>query len=230
VRVRRRVGVLDPAVLVVGSAEQYGRHDRAELPLAEDAEQRPLTVYAATKAAQEVLALEAFRSEGVRVIPVRSFNHSGIGQAPSFLLPSLVARAMALRGSTDRNARLTIGNGGSIRDFLHVEDVVAAYIALVARGRAGEVYNVASGVGVSVKELAVQVLSATGVKAPIAPDATLVRTVDVPALIGDSTRLRDATGWEPARTVRDIIDDLVRVATRSAERASPSRPPHASAR
>jgi GDP-4-dehydro-6-deoxy-D-mannose reductase len=166
----------------------------------------------------------------VRVIPVRSFNHSGIGQAPSFLLPSLVARAMALRGSTDRNARLTIGNGGSIRDFLHVEDVVAAYIALVARGRAGEVYNVASGVGVSVKELAVQVLSATGVKAPIAPDATLVRTVDVPALIGDSTRLRDATGWEPARTVRDIIDDLVRVATRSAERASPSRPPHASAR
>ncbi len=230
VRVRRRVGVLDPAVLVVGSAEQYGRHDRSELPLAEDAEQRPLTVYAATKAAQEVLALEAYRSEGVRVIAVRSFNHSGVGQGPSFLLPSLVARALALRGSTDRNARLTIGNGGSVRDFLHVEDVVAAYIALVARGRAGEVYNVASGVGVSVKELAVQVLGATGVKAPIAPDAALIRAVDVPALIGDSTRLRDATGWEPTRTVRDIIDDIVRAALRSAERGSPSRSPHASAR
>jgi GDP-4-dehydro-6-deoxy-D-mannose reductase len=228
VRVRRRVGVLDPAVLIVGSAEQYGRHDRSELPLTEDAELRPLTVYAATKAAQEVLALEAFRSEGVRVLAVRSFNHSGVGQGPSFLIPSLVARAIALRGSTDRNARLAIGNGSSVRDFLHVEDVVAAYIALVARGRAGEVYNVSSGVGVSVKELAVQILSATGVKAPLAPDASLMRAVDVPALVGDNTRLRDATGWEPTRGVRDIIDDLVRVAVRSADRI-PSRSTHAPA-
>lgn len=228
VRVRRRVGVLDPAVLVVGSGEQYGRHDRADLPLTEDAAQRPLTTYAATKAAQEVVALEAFRSEGVRVLAVRSFNHSGVGQGPEFLLPSLVTRALALRRSTDRNARLAIGNATSVRDFLHVEDVVAAYIALVARGRAGEAYNVASGVGVSVKELAVQVLSATGVKVPLSPDPTLVRAVDVPALIGDNARLRDATGWAPTRSTRDIIDDLVRAATRSADRAPPSRPPHAS--
>src|SRR5579871_4423731 len=87
VRVRKRVGVLDPAVLVVGSAEQYGRHDRAELPLTEEAEQRPLTVYAATKAAQEVVALEAFRAEGLRVVAVRAFNHSGAGQAQNFLIP-----------------------------------------------------------------------------------------------------------------------------------------------
>jgi len=181
----KKVGVLDPAVLVVGSAEQYGRHERSELPLTEDAEQRPLTVYAATKAAQEVVALEAFRSEGVRVVAVRSFNHSGAGQAPTFLLPSLVARTLALKGSSDRNARLAIGNGASMRDFLHVADVVAAYMALVARGRAGEVYNVSSGVGASVKELAVQVLAATGVKAPLAPDPALVRAVDVPSAGGE---------------------------------------------
>lgn len=228
VRVRKKVGVLDPAVLVVGSAEQYGRHERSELPLTEDAEQRPLTVYAATKAAQEVVALEAFRSEGVRVIAVRSFNHSGAGQAPTFLLPSLVARTLALKGSSDRNARLAIGNATLVRDFLHVADVVAAYMALVARGRAGEVYNVSSGIGSSVKELAVQVLSATGVKAPLAPDPALVRAVDVPALIGSNTKLRDATGWEPTRSVRDVIDDLVRAATRLADRGSPSRSPHAS--
>jgi GDP-4-dehydro-6-deoxy-D-mannose reductase len=210
VRVRRRVGVLDPAVLVVGSAEQYGRHDKSDLPLSEEAEQRPLTVYAATKAAQEVLALEAFRSEGVRVMATRSFNHSGPGQSAAFLLPALVRRALALRGGGgDRRTALAIGNAGSVRDFLHVTDVTAAYIALAARGRAGEVYNVSSGVGVSVKELAVQVLAATGVKAPLASDPALVRPVDVPALIGDSGRLRDATGWEPDRTLRDLVDDLV---------------------
>jgi GDP-4-dehydro-6-deoxy-D-mannose reductase len=213
VRVRRRVGVLDPAVVIVGSGEQYGRHDKSELPLTEDAEQRPLTVYAATKAAQEVLALEAFRSEGVRVIATRSFNHSGPGQAPGFLLPSLVRRALALRSGAanggERRAALSLGNTSSVRDFLHVADVAAAYIALAARGRSGEIYNVSSGVGVSVKELAVQVLAATGVKAPLATDPALARAVDVPALIGDNARLRDATGWAPVRSLRTLIEDLV---------------------
>ena len=213
VRVRRRVGVLDPAVVIVGSGEQYGRHDKSELPLTEDAEQRPLTVYAATKAAQEVLALEAFRSEGVRVVATRSFNHSGPGQAPGYLLPSLVRRALALRAGAanggERRAALSLGNTSSVRDFLHVADVAAAYIALAARGRSGEIYNVSSGVGVSVKELAVQVLAATGVKAPLATDPALARPVDVPALVGDNSRLRDATGWAPTRTLRTLIDDLV---------------------
>lgn len=214
VRVRRRVGVLDPAVLVVGSGEQYGRHDKSELPLGEDAEQRPMTVYAATKAAQEIVALEVCRSEGVRVIATRSFNHSGPGQSPDFVLPALVRRALALRagagnGGGDRRTALAVGNTAPVRDFLHVADVAAAYIGLAARGRAGEVYNVSSGVGVSVKELAVQVLAATGVKAPLATDPALARRVDVPALVGDSTRLRDATGWAPTRSLRTLIDDLV---------------------
>jgi GDP-4-dehydro-6-deoxy-D-mannose reductase len=112
-------------------------------------------------------------------------------------------------GGADRRTALAVGNTTPVRDFLHVADVAAAYIGLAARGRAGEVYNVSSGVGVSVKELAVQVLAATGVKAPLATDPALTRPVDVPALVGDSTRLRDATGWAPTRSLRTLIDDLV---------------------
>src|SRR5580704_15611719 len=113
VRVRRRGGVLDPTVLVVGSGEQYGRHDASDLPLSEDAEQRPGSVYAATKAAQEVVALEAHRTEGVRVVCVRSFNHSGPGQPGGFLLPSLVSRALALRG-VRAAPRLSVGNTATV--------------------------------------------------------------------------------------------------------------------
>ena len=104
-------------------------------------------------------------------------------------------------------------------------DVTAAYIALAARGRAGEVYNVSSGVGVSVKELAVQVLAATRVKAPLASDPELVRQVDVPALIGDSIRCDSATrrgGHRCTHCHRELVDDLVhywaaRPATRRAD-------------
>ncbi len=207
----RAAGVIDPVVLVVGSAEQYGRHAAAELPLTEGHECRPRTFYAATKAAQEQFALAAHRADGLRVIATRSFNHSGRGQAPHFLLPALVARAVAAR--TAREASVAIGNVDTVRDFLHVEDVASAYIQLVARGTPGEVYNVCSGNGVRVGDLAAEVLARAGVTAPLAPDPTLQRAVDVPALVGDASKLRAATGWTPRRTRADIIDDLLDAAS-----------------
>jgi GDP-4-dehydro-6-deoxy-D-mannose reductase len=198
-------------VLVVGSAEQYGHHDPSEMPLDETAAQRPLTLYAASKAAQEVAALQAYRSEGVRVVCTRSFSHSGPGQPAQFLLPSLVARALALPAS---GGRLAIGNGDTVRDFLHVADVVEAYLGLLELGQAGETYNVCSGEGISVRELAATVLQRVGVPAEISSDPALSRPVDVPVQIGSNTKLRRATGWTPRHTREDIIDDLIHAATR----------------
>lgn len=201
----RRAGVIDPMVLVVGSGEQYGRHAPAALPLVESTPCRPQTFYAATKLAQEELALAAHRADGLRVVATRSFNHSGPGQAPGFLLPSLVQRARAARDG----GAVTIGNTDVVRDFLHVEDVVTAYIALVSRGTPGEVYNVCSGEGVRVGDLAAEVLAAAGVRAPLQVDPALQRAVDVPVLVGNPAKLRAATGWTPRRTRSDIISDLL---------------------
>jgi GDP-4-dehydro-6-deoxy-D-mannose reductase len=208
---RRRDGRGDPVVLVVGSSEQYGRHAAEAMPLDEEAEQRPLTLYAASKAAQEVAALQVCRGEGVRIVCTRSFNHSGAGQAASFVLPSLVTRALAL---PKRGGQLTVGNGDTVRDFLHVEDVVNAYLSLVELGTPGEVYNVSSGEGVSIRALAESVLQRIGVPADISSDPALTRPVDVPVQIGSNAKLRRTTGWTPRRTREDIIDDLIHAATR----------------
>ena len=157
---RRRVaGVADPVVIVVGSAVQYGTHAAAEMPLVEEATQRPATIYAASKAAQELIALRDYYADGARVICTRSFNHSGPGHAAEYLLPSLVRRAKAIRRGESKG--LTIGND-VIRDYLHVTDVAAAYLALAERGRPGEVYNVCSGTGVSVRQLADRCLASRG--------------------------------------------------------------------
>jgi GDP-4-dehydro-6-deoxy-D-mannose reductase len=210
VKARRTAGTLDPTVLIIGSGEQYGRHDAGEMPLAESAEQRPHSVYAASKAAQEYVALEAFRSSGVRVIATRSFNHSGVGQAERFVVPALVRRALALR--TGGGQSLSVGNTSTVRDFLHVRDVARAYIDLIERGTVGEVYNVASGTGTDVGALARRVLALVGVDAILNTDAALVRPADVPVLIGDATKLRRATGWSPRLTLDSIIEDLIRAA------------------
>jgi GDP-4-dehydro-6-deoxy-D-mannose reductase len=210
-RERRRAGAIDPVVLVVGSGEQYGRHDPDRMPLGEDTPQRPVSVYAATKAAQEVVAMEAHRADGLRVVATRSFNHSGPGQAEEFLLPALVRRALALRGQWQRD--LMIGNTTPVRDFLHVGDVARAYALLVEHGAPGEVYNVASGEGVSVEELANRVLALTGVDARLRSDPALQRPVEVPILIGDPRKLRASTDWAPERSLDSIIEDLIRAAS-----------------
>ena len=210
VKTRLAAGSLDPVVLVVGSAEQYGRHAEPEMPLAETAEQRPHTVYAASKAAQEHVAFEAYRSAGVRVIATRSFNHSGPGQGDRFVLPAVVCRALALRSGGGHS--LPLGNTATVRDFLHVRDVARAYVDLIERGTAGDVYNVASGIGVDVATLAKRVLALVGIDAILSTDAALMRPAEVPILIGDATKLRRATGWSPRFTFDSIIEDLIRAA------------------
>lgn len=211
VRVRRRAGTLDPAVLVVGSAEQYGPGEVGRRRVETDV-QAPVTAYAASKAAQEIVALEPCRSDGVRVLATRSFNHSGVGQGDNFLLPALVRRAFALRDAAA--PRLRVGNTDTVRDFLHVRDVVRAYLLLVDRGVPGEVYNVCSGIGQRVGDLARKVLAAVDAEATVEVDPALVRKVEIPWLVGDHSKLRETTGWTPTLTCDDIIADLINATAR----------------
>ena len=208
----RSAGTIDPVVLVIGSGLQYGAHPPEKMPLREDAPQEPRDVYAASKSAQEQLAMAAWRGEGVRVIATRSFNHSGPGQPPHFLLPRVVREAVALRESGGDS--MTIGNVDSVRDFLHVEDVARAYVALAERGEPGEAYNVASGTGLRVDDAVTRVLALAGARARLNVTPALQRAVDVPVLVGDSSKLRAATGWAPQHTFDTIIEDLIRAASR----------------
>jgi len=207
---RLAAGVADPTILVVGSATQYGTHAPIEMPLTEDAEQRPATVYAASKSAQETFALARFRSTGTKVVCTRSFNHSGIGHGKEYLLPTLVEKVRKVRH--EARPRIAIGND-VVRDYLHVSDVAEAYIALSERGRAGETYNVASGTGVSVRDLATDVLLRAGLAPDISSDPSLIRATDIPVLVGSPAKLERDTGWTPRKTHADIIDDLLNAAT-----------------
>jgi GDP-4-dehydro-6-deoxy-D-mannose reductase len=202
-------GARDVRVLIVGSAEEYGAQDATAYPIGETASLRPLTPYAAAKAAQEMIALQVQRSTGMHVVCTRSFNHSGVGHGDSYLLPTLVRRVRELPKS---GGTLRIGNGDVLRDYTHVADVADAYVRLVERGIPGEVYNVCSGQGIRVRELADRVLKRSSVSAEVTTDAQFLRAIDVPILVGDNSKLRAATGWAPQRTIDHIIDDLIHAA------------------
>jgi len=204
----RRVGV--SRVVVVGSAEEYGAVPPDRVPIREDTPLAPLTAYGRSKAQAEAVALAAHTEHGVPVVAVRAFNHTGPGQSPTFLVPGLAARIVAAERGSDTD--IVVGNLAPVRDWSDVRDVVAAYHLLARDGRPGEVYNVCSGRGRSVREIAEHLVAAARRPLALRVDAALVRPVDIPVLVGDPARLVAATGWAPAHDFDATLGELLAAA------------------
>jgi GDP-4-dehydro-6-deoxy-D-mannose reductase len=200
----RRVGVRARA-LVTASATVYAPSDR---PIAEDGALAPGSPYALSKLGQEMRTLRAAVEDGLDVIVVRAFNHTGPRQAPAFAAPSF-ARQIALMERGALPPVIRAGNLTPRRDLSDVRDVVRAYVALMEHGAGGAVYNVASGVGRPIQALLDALIARARVKVTVETDPALLRPNDTAALVGDCTRLRRDTGWEPAIGFDQMLDDLL---------------------
>lgn len=200
---KEREGI-DPLVLAVSTGEVYGR---APGPRRETDPVAPCSPYAASKVGAEVAALEAWRRGGLRVVVARAFPHTGPGQDTRFVVPAFAERLrMAKRTGAPV---IKVGNLEPVREFLHVDDVVDAYVRLLGHGAPGEVYNVASGEGISVGTLLERLGALIGVHVVPEVDARLVRSADIPCLVGDATRLRSAVGWVPRHSLEETLKDVV---------------------
>lgn len=206
-----REEVPDALTLVISSAEVYGIVSTEQLPLTEDSIVQPSSPYAASKAAAEVVALQASRGFSQKVIVVRPFNHVGPGQAPTFFVPALANRLIAAK--REGRTSVPVGELSTRRDFTDVRDVVRAYRLVATQGEPGETYNVASGVDRSMSDVAQMLLDAVGAQIELSVDLNLLRPVDVPVLRGDANKLRAATGWQPemdfVTTINDVVAELV---------------------
>lgn len=197
-------------VLSVASADVYGVVTEADLPLTELSPIRPTSPYAASKVAADAVALQAFLGYGLGVIRVRPFNHIGPGQSEQFVASALAARIA--RAERDDQATIPVGNLSPRRDVTDVRDVVRAYRLLVEDGTPGEVYNVCSGRALAIQELADRLVALATRPITLSPDPSLIRQIDLPVLLGDATKLRQATGWTTEipieQTLSDLLDDL----------------------
>jgi GDP-4-dehydro-6-deoxy-D-mannose reductase len=192
-------------IVLTGSALVYGRSDE---PLRETSSIAPASPYAVSKLAQEQLGLRALAEDGLSVIVARPFNHTGPRQKPSFMAPG-VARQIATIERGDIEPVLRVGNLDAVRDLSDVRDVVRAYAALMESGTPGEVYNVASGAGHTMREVLEALVSRSSVPIRIDIDPARFRRNDTPVLVGDAGRLREATGWSPQVSFDRMLDDLL---------------------
>ena len=200
----RRAG-LSCRVLVTGSAAVYAPSDS---PINEDGAVAPGSPYALSKLAQEQLAIRASVDDGLDVVIVRPFNHTGPRQPPAFVAPSM-ARQIALIEKGDVEPVIRVGNLDARRDFTDVRDVVRAYTSLATHGKSGEIYNVGSGIGRSIQSLLDALRSRARVEVRIEVDPERLRPAETAALVADTSRLRDRTGWKPQISFESMLDALL---------------------
>ncbi|MBC8076895.1 MAG: GDP-mannose 4,6-dehydratase [Chloroflexales bacterium] len=201
---------LDARVLVSGSNEEYGRILPEHLPVDESVPLAPVSPYAVSKVAQDLLALQYHHSHGVKAIRARSFNHIGPRQDARFAVASF-ARQIARIEAGLQPPTLHVGNLTARRDFTDVRDMVRAYALAVEHGVPGEAYNIGSGQAVSLHAIVDTLLAQSRAAVEVVVDPARFRPVDIPEVVCDATRFRAATGWRPTisldQTLRDILDD-----------------------
>lgn len=209
-------------VVVTSTAEVYGAVASDEAPIPESAPVRPLSPYGASKAAQEIAALQFARCYGSDVVVTRGFTTTGPGQSPTYALASF-ARQLARVRLGGVEPVLKVGNLAPVRDVIDVRDAVAALILVAERGSGGEIYNMCRGSGVSIGDALALLVEVSGVRVDVREDPERFRPADVPVLVGSNRKLRGATGWEPriplSTTLRELFEQACHDAARGHETA-----------
>jgi GDP-4-dehydro-6-deoxy-D-mannose reductase len=200
---------LDPTVQIACSSEQYGLVLPDEVPIRETNPLRPLSPYAVSKMAQDYLGYQYHQSYGIKAIRTRGFNHTGPRRGEVFVTSNF-AKQVAMIEAGKQEPVIRVGNLDAIRDFTDVRDMVRAYWLAVTKGQPGEVYNIATGSGITIRKMLDMLIERAKVEVRVETDPARLRPSDVEILIGDSSKFRADTGWEPQipfeKTLGDLLD------------------------
>jgi GDP-4-dehydro-6-deoxy-D-mannose reductase len=200
---------ISPKIQIAGSSEEYGLVNSNEVPMKETNPLRPLSPYAVSKVAQDLLGWQYFKSYGLKVVRTRGFNHTGPRRGEVFICSNFAKQIIEIE-KKKRKPIIYVGNLEAKRDFTDVRDMVRAYWLSLEKGEEGEVYNLGTGKTYSIKEVLDMLLTLSKVDVKIEMDPDRLRPSDVPVLLSDSSKFKKLTGWEPRipfiQSLQDLLD------------------------
>jgi len=199
---------LNPKIHIAGSSEEYGHVNPDEVPMKETNPLRPLSPYAVSKVAQDLLAYQYFKSYGMKTVRTRGFNHTGPRRGDVFVTSNF-AKQIAEIEKRKKEPVIHVGNLEAKRDFTDVRDIVRAYWLAAEKGEDGEVYNVGTGKAMAMKEMLDILLSLSKAKVKIKVDPERLRPSDVPILQSDCSKFVRLTGWKPRIPLEQTFKDLL---------------------
>jgi len=209
VEIIRKNGI-ECRLLSVGSSEEYGNVPVECIPIKESLRLDPVSPYAIARVSQEMLSQCYVSSYKLDIVLTRSFNHIGPRQRDIFAIPSFIRQILEqTKINQNKNVKLYVGDVSLVRDFIDVRDVVRAYYLLLERGKTGELYNICSGKGHSIKEIIDMLCDLLAVRVDIETDKNRIRLGDNRVVIGDNSKICSLIGWEPAIPIMDTLRDLV---------------------
>ncbi len=204
-----RLGKSEARFLVIGSSEEYGLAYEHELPIRETNPLRPLSPYAVSKVAQDLLGYQYFMSYRMPIVRSRGFNHEGPRRGDVFVTSNFARQIAEIEAGLCAPV-VFVGNLTARRDYTDVRDIVRGYWLLMLKGEPGEVYNLASGRAWAIQEILDFLLGESRVRPIVVKeDPARLRPSDVPVLVGDAGKAHNAVGWSPAipfeQTLRDLL-------------------------
>lgn len=202
--------VPDCWLLHVGTGMVYGDSAKSGKPLDEDVRLAPVDGYSASKAAAD-LALGAMAHRGLKCIRMRPFNHSGPGQSEAFVLPAFAMQIARIEAALAPPV-LQVGNLDAERDFLDVRDVVDAYAQAAKRTGSlepGVIYNIASGTPRRIGAILESLLARSRAKIDVIHDPARMRPSDLPRIVGNADRAKEALGWSPSHAFDDMVSAVL---------------------
>lgn len=193
-----------PKILLIGSSEEY---DISDKPINEMTILRANNPYGISKVAQERFASIYKVQYGMQIYHVRPFNHTGVGQKDSFVLPSFCKQAAEIEKS-GKPGVIKVGNLLARRDFGHVKDLMRAYRLIVESPYCDTVYNVGTGHAHSLREMLNYVISLCSQPIKVEVDPERVRPIDNPFICCDYSKIKSELGWEPQYKVFDALKEM----------------------
>jgi GDP-4-dehydro-6-deoxy-D-mannose reductase len=200
-------------LIFVSSAEAYGASFGAGTPVDETAPLAPMNLYAATKAATD-LALGAQVGEGLRLLRLRPFNHTGPGQDERFVVPAFAGQIARIEAGLIA-PELFVGRLTPERDFLDIRDICNAYVCCAARDDDlpdDEIFNLASGRAVRIGDLLEQMLALSQAKITVRQEPSRLRAMEIQKVVGDASKARKLLGWQARIKIEETVETVLRAA------------------
>jgi len=196
-------------IQIACSSEEYGLVHPQEIPITEDNPLRPMSPYAVSKVAQDLLAWQYFQSYGLDVVRTRGFNHTGPRRGEVFVCSNFAKQIAEIEAGRNKPI-MRVGNLEATRDFTDVRDIVHGYVLALEKGKTGEVYNLCTGQDIRIGDVLDQLIAMSDVKIEIQQDPARLRPSDVPILRGSPAKFHADTGWEAqipfSQTLADTLD------------------------
>ena len=199
---------INPLIHIACSSAEYGLILENENPVTETNHFRPISPYAISKLAQDMVGYQYYKNYGLRIIRTRAFNIPGPGEREDFVCSNF-ARQIALIEKGKQEPTIYVGNLEAKRDFVDIRDVVKAYWLALDKGISGEVYNLCSGKAYSIGEMLHILLQMAKKDIVVKQDPKRMRPSDIPLQVGSFKKLHKQTGWEPIIPLEETLKDLL---------------------